>query len=207
MHYTETLIASKPRKALLETRLPMTEETTENFLRRGMGRSELQPGKRRSEGNSLEEGEEAAAGGSSSAAALGGWVDRIGTPPPVGVQVKCLTHRGGAARQLRFIACGGRRKGSGRCMHLGSGWQQPLRSPRLSRSVSMTCGPWWRGFFSRFLDARHCGSVWLVTRRVGSTVSRSAVGLRRMSGLDLESVRLRAWDLTAFPVKFWVLPK
>ena len=25
----------------------------------------------------------------------------------VGVQVKCLTHRGGAARQLQFIACGG----------------------------------------------------------------------------------------------------
>jgi len=63
----------QPRNALLETHLPMTEETTENFLRRGMGRSELQPGKRRSEGNSLEEGEEAAAGGSSSAAALGGW--------------------------------------------------------------------------------------------------------------------------------------
>lgn len=68
----------QPRNALLETHLPMTEETTENFLRRGMGRSELQPGKRRSEGNSLEEGEEAAAGGSSSAAALGGWVDWTG---------------------------------------------------------------------------------------------------------------------------------
>lgn len=128
----------------LEAHLPMTEETTKNFLRRGVGRSELQPGKRRSEGNSLEgEGEAAAAGGSSSAAALGGWTG-LGRHRRCRSAGQVFDASGWRSAAAAVYSVRGRRRkargGGGRCMHLGSGWQQPLRSPRLSRSVTMTCG-------------------------------------------------------------------